>query len=86
MIINPLIEQGRLQGVQEGRQLGAQEGRQEGMQASILKILSHRFPAFPAEIHNRILALTDTNRLERLLEATLDVDSPEELTKNGFFE
>ncbi len=90
MIINPLIERGRLQGVQEGRQLGVQEGRQEGrqegMQASILKILSHRFPAFPTEIRNRILALTDTTKLEHLLEATLEVDSPEELTKNGFFE
>jgi hypothetical protein len=31
------------------------------------------------------MALTDTIKLERLLEATLEVDSPEELTKNGFF-
>jgi hypothetical protein len=86
MIINPLIEQGRQLGVQEGRQLGVQEGRRKGLQASILKILSHRFPTFPAEIRNRILALTDTTKLEHLLEATLEMDSPEELTKNGFFE
>ena len=74
MITNPLIEQGRQQGVEQG------------LQQSILRILSHRFPQFPSEIRSRILGLNDTEKLEQLLGAALEVDSPEELAKNGLFE
>lgn len=70
MITNPLIEQ----------------GRQEGLQESILKILSHRFLELPSEIGSRILVLKDTEKLERLLGAALEVDSPEELMTDGFFD
>jgi hypothetical protein len=70
MITNPLIEQ----------------GQQQGFQRSILRILSRRFPQFPSEIRSKIMALSDTEKLEQLLDASLEIDSPEELTKNGFFE
>jgi hypothetical protein len=79
MIVNPLIERGRQQGVQEGRQ--------QTLQKSILTVLSHRFPPTPpVELREQILSVTDISRLERLLEATLEVDSLDALTQNGFFE
>ena len=82
MITNPLIEQGLQQGLQQGRH----EGLQQGLQESIFKIVAHRFPHVSAELRPRIWALNETPKLERLLEAALAVDSPEQLMANGFFE
>ena len=78
MITNPLVEQGRQQGVEQGRQ--------QGIQRSILRILGHRLAEFPSELHSQIMALNDTEKLECLLDAVLDVDSPEYLTQNRLFE
>jgi len=70
MITNPLIEQ----------------GRQKGVQQSILRILSHRFTEFPSEIRSQILAINDAGKLEQILDAALETNSLEELTKNGLLE
>ena len=70
MITNPLIER----------------GRQEGIQQAILRLLTHRFHSIPQELSQKIFALTDTEKLQTLFDASLEVKSPEELTLNGFFE
>jgi len=82
MITNPLIERGRQEGIQQGRQ----EGIQRGLQNAILKLLAYRFHSIPQELSQKIFALTDTQRLQTLFDASLEVKSPEELTLNGFFD
>ncbi|MBC8231424.1 DUF4351 domain-containing protein [bacterium] len=82
IITNPLIERGRREGIQQGQQ----EGIQRGLQNSILRLLTHRFHSIPQELSQKIFALTDTQRLQTLFDASLEVKSPEELTLNGFFE
>ncbi|MBM3241904.1 DUF4351 domain-containing protein [Candidatus Poribacteria bacterium] len=86
MITNPLIERGRQQGRQEGIQQGRQEGIQQGLQDAILRLLAHRFHSIPQELPQKIFALTDTQKLQTLFDASLEVKSLEELTLNGFFE
>jgi hypothetical protein len=70
MITNPLIEQGRQRGIQE----------------SIIRLLSYRFPQIPEDLQKRISSLNDIQRLQNLLDASLEVDSLERLTSNGFFD
>ena len=70
MITNPLIE----------------KGRQEGIQQAILRLLTNRFHSIPQELSQKIFALADTQKLQTLFDASLEVKSPEELTLNGFFE
>jgi len=90
MITNPLIEQGIQQGVQQGIEQGVQQGEtmgfKRGLQESILRILSRRFSQLPSEIRSRIVALEDTGKLEHLLDAALEIDSPEELANNGLLD
>jgi hypothetical protein len=70
MITNPLIQQ----------------GRQRGFQESIIRILSHRFQKIPEDLQKKISSLNDAQKLQNLLDASLEVDSLEELTSNGFFD
>jgi hypothetical protein len=78
MITNPLIEQGVEQ--------GTTTGFKQGMQESILQILSHRFSQLPSEIQSRVVALDDVDRLRHLLNAALEIDSLETLSKNGLLD
>jgi len=77
LIINPLVEQGRKQGIEQGRQLTLQE--------SIQQILTHRFQELSGDLQKKISSLTDVQRLQTLLEASLKIESLEELVMNGFF-
>jgi len=90
MITNPLIEQGRQEGVQLGRQegiqLGFQQGRQQELQESVVRILSHRFRQIPQDLQQKISSLNDIRKLRNLLDASVEVKSLEELQANGFFD
>ena len=78
MITNPLIERGRQEGIQQGIQ--------QGLQKSILRLLIHRFHSIPQELSQKVSALTNTQKLQTLFDASLEVNSLEELTLNGFFD
>ena len=90
MITNPLIQQGIQQGLQQGIERGIEQGEstgfKRGLRESILRILSRRFPQFPPEIRSQIVALEDTDTLERLLDAALEISSLDEIQNNGFLE
>jgi len=98
LIINPLVEQGRLQGLEQGRQQGEERGFKcgieqgegigftRGIQASIQQILARRFQELPEELQEKISSLTDVQRLQILLDASLRVTSLEELVMDGFFD
>ena len=70
MITNPLIEQ----------------GWQRGLQQSIVRFLSYRFQQIPEDLQKKISSLNDVQKLQNLLDASLEVDSLEQLASNGFFD
>ena len=70
MIINPLIEQ----------------GEKVGLQKSIVRLLSRRFQQIPDDLQKKIFSLADTQKLEMLFDASLEAESLEELSKNGFLD
>jgi len=63
-------------GREEGRQAGREEGRQEALletrQADLLRVLTRKFGPVPAELREAIQAIQDAERLEQLLDATID--------------
>jgi len=78
MLTNPLIEQGRQQGIQQGRQ--------QGLQESVVRVLSRRFRQIPQDLHGKISSLTDIQKLQNLLDASVEAKSLDELRMNGFFD
>jgi hypothetical protein len=74
MITNPLIERGE------------EIGLRRGLQQSIIRFLSHRFQQIPEDLQKKISSLTDVQKLQNLLDASLEVDSLEQLKLNGFFD
>lgn len=61
-------ERGFLQGIDLGYRCG--------IQGSIIAVLSHRFSKLPFGICRGLFGVCDTQKLNRLLEAALTVDSP----------
>lgn len=55
-----------------------EEGKATGESLSVVRILEHRFSQCPEAVRNRIEAVTETERLEKLLKAALDCRSLEE--------
>ena len=86
MITNPLIEQGRQQGEEIGLRRGEEIGFRRALQQSIVRFLSHRFQRIPEDLQKNISSLNDVQKLRNLLDASLEVDSLEQLTSNGFFD
>ena len=78
MLTNPLIERGRQQGIQQGRQ--------QELQDSVVRILSRRFRQIPQDLQEKISSLTDIQKLRNLLDASVEIKSPDELRMNGFFD
>ena len=74
MITNPLIQRGE------------EIGLRRGLQQSIVRFLSHRFQKIPEDLQQKIYSLTDVQKLRNLFDASIDVDSLEQLTSNGFFD
>lgn len=73
LIINPLVEQGRKQ--------GEEVGFKRGIQDSIQQILANRFQELPGDVQEKISSLTDIQRLQALLDASLKAKSLAELTR-----
>jgi len=82
LIINPLIKQGE----ESGFKRGLQQGVAHTLQSSIQQILAHRFQELSEYLQKKISSLTDIQKLQSLLEASLKIESLEELMMNGFFD
>jgi len=74
MITNPLIQRGE------------EIGRKHELQQSIVRLLSHRFQQVPEDLQKKISSLNDVQKLRNLFDFSIDVDSLEQLTSNGFFD
>jgi len=87
MITNPLIEQGRQEGVQLGRQegiqLGRQEGVQQGKQSILLQLLNAKFGTLPEPLVQEIRAITSEQELNRLSLRVLTANSIDEMGLDG---
>jgi len=81
MITNPLIQRGEEIGLRRGEEIGFKRG----LQRSIVRLLSHRFQQVPEDLQQKISSLTDVQKLRNLFDSSIDVDSLEQLTSNGFF-
>ena len=79
MITNPLIEQGR----QEGIQLGRQQGVQQGKQSILLQLLNAKFGALPEPVVQEIRAMTSEQELDRLSLHVLTANSIDEMGLDG---
>ena len=90
MITNPLIQRGEEIGLRRGEEIGLRHGEEigfkRGLQRSIVRLLSHRFHQIPEDLQQKISSLIDIQKLQNLLDASLEVDSLEQLTSNGFFD
>ncbi len=69
------LEQGLEQGLVRGREQGLVQGRRE----DVVRILTRRFGAVPAELADAIGHNDDLALLDRLFDAALTVGSPEEM-------
>jgi len=58
---------------------GREEGRIESLHKTILRQGQHRFGPASKSVQNKIMALTDRKRLERMTEQVLEVGSWQEL-------
>jgi predicted transposase YdaD len=63
----------------EGRTEGRQKGRTEGMQHLLLRQAQRRFGPLPEEMQKRLLAVEDTDELNRLSDRLLEARSLQEL-------
>ncbi len=79
MITNPLIEQGRRQGIQ----LGRQEGIQEGKQSFLIQLLGAKFGILPASVEEKIRAITSEQELYQFSLRILTANSLDEMGLNG---
>ncbi|MEW6696491.1 MAG: DUF4351 domain-containing protein [Bacillota bacterium] len=75
-ITTPWHEKGRM----EGRIEGKMEGKHEGQSALVLRLLKKRFGYVPEDIEKLIKSL-NTEKLEEVGEALLDVNNLHELRK-----
>jgi predicted transposase YdaD len=83
---NEWIESGKIEGRLEGRTEGRTQGRIEGRRETILRQLRRRFGPLPADLDDRIGALTEA-KVDDLVEAVLDFrnigDAVAWVEKNG---
>ena len=61
----------------EGKEEGKAEGEAEGRAKTLLSILTKRFQSVPESLKARILAITDSAHLEKLVDFVLDCESLE---------
>ena len=62
----------------EERTKGREEGREEGLRESLVRILTRRFEAVPPEMLSRISEIESIQRLEQLIDISLDCPTLEE--------
>ena len=75
--VENIRKEGRTEGIKEGKKEGICIGQQE----SVLKILNKRFGDTPQTIKNKIKNIFNVKKLEEILLAILDINSPEEVEK-----
>ena len=80
-MLETAIENIRKEGKAEGKAEGRTEGICIGQQESVLKILNKRFGDTPETIKNKIKNIFNITKLEEILLAILDINSPEEVEK-----
>ena len=71
MITNPLIEQGRQQGIQQGKQ------------SLILQLLSAKFGILPEFVRQKIGTITSEQKLNQLSLRVLTANNLDEMGLNG---
>lgn len=74
---------GRKLGRKEGREVGQQEGAVREAQSLLLLLGGKRFGAPPEAIRDTVLALTDRERLERLIERLLEAQTWQDVLRQG---
>ena len=72
-------KQGREEGREEGREVGREEGALGATQSVLLLLGGKRLGAPSEAVRTAILAITDRDRLQRLVERVLDVETWQEL-------
>jgi hypothetical protein len=65
--------------VEKGELRGELRGELQGLQRSVLKILKKRFPSVVASAHPRIVAITDQDELDQLIDQLLVVTDEAEV-------
>jgi hypothetical protein len=66
------------QGLERGMAQGLARGRVEAGRAHTLRVLAQRFGVIPADLEQRLSAVTDPARMDALFDAALSVDGIEE--------
>ena len=72
---------GREQGLEEGRQEGRDMGKIEHARQTVVRMLGRRFDEVSESVRTGVANIDDLDRLDRMVEATLSVASPEEVLK-----
>lgn len=65
------VEKGMEKGMKKGIKKGMEEGQLQGLQRSVLKILKRRFPSVVDAAQQRIVAITDKDELDQLIDQLL---------------
>ena len=83
------MDQGMQKGMQQGMQRGMQKGMQQGMQKGMLEdaremvidALDTRFGKYPSYFKDRIVQISDRDKLKQIFRVILKTESIEELEK-----
>lgn len=75
------LKRGEERGKKIGREEGRSEGRLEQLHHSIIRILKKRFIELPTTLEIQIEAILEIDRLERIIEAAIDVSRPEDVLR-----
>ena len=74
-----IMEITRQQGIEKGIEQGREQGEIQGKQASLLKLLQHRFTSLPDAIITHVRSLDTTGDLDELFEKGLTAERLEDL-------
>jgi predicted transposase YdaD len=69
------IQRGLAKGIEQGIELGREKGREEGMRVMLLESLEARFGAVPEVVTVRLEAISDRERLRKLLRLALAAET-----------
>ena len=67
------VEKGVKKGMEKGIRKGMEKGQLQGLQRSVLKILKKRFPSLVDAAQQRVVAITDQDELDQLIDQLLVV-------------
>jgi flagellar biosynthesis/type III secretory pathway protein FliH len=84
-VVNPdvqkRVEKGMEKGIEKGMEKGREEGRLQGLQRSVLKIVKKRFPSLMDLAQQRVVAITDQDELDQLIDQLLVVSDEAEVRR-----